>query len=56
MLKGTIVEYIFDLSVGAKNPLSFKASRHRLCGASDEPYNGKTMLDPCIASLKVDSG
>jgi hypothetical protein len=56
MLKCAIVKDIFDFSVGPKNPLALKAGRHRLCCASDQPHNGKAMLDPCIASLKANSG
>ena len=53
--KCTIIENVFDLVVGPKNPLPLKAGRHRLGGTHDEPYNGQTILDPHIASLKVNS-
>jgi hypothetical protein len=52
--KCPIIENIFDLRVGPKNPLALKAGGHRLGGAGDEPYNGETMLNPRISSLKVD--
>ena len=53
MLKGTVIEHIFHLVIWPKNPPAFVAARHRGCGASDKTHNGKTILDPCVTSLKV---
>jgi hypothetical protein len=53
MPKCTIIKNVFDLRVGPKNPLPLKAGGHRLGSASDKSYNRKTMLHPCIASLKT---
>ena len=54
--RGAIPTSVHNTTPGVpKNPLALKASRHGLCCTSDEPYDIKTILGPCIASLKVDS-
>jgi len=56
MLKGAVIENIFHLVIWPKNPPAFIAARHRGCSTSDKTHNGKTILSPCITSLKVGNG
>jgi len=56
MLKGAVIENVFDLIIWPKNPPALITARHRGCSAGDKTDNGKTILSPCVTSLKVVNG